>query len=153
MSDSLIAYNSAAVPGDTNNTAGAYVKRGSDKSINVGQVNGTIAAFQSMLLGVSASITGAATATAGYTLVLCDATSGAFNLTLPPIASSVGQVYLIAKTDSSGNAVTVKGNASENLVTPGVGAGANTYAGLSAQGKILLIINDGTVWRGGQLAA
>jgi hypothetical protein len=41
--------------------------------------------------------------------VLCDATAGAFTITLPPLAGHLDQRYLIKKIDSSGNPITVVG--------------------------------------------
>lgn len=48
-------------------------------------------------------------------LVLVDATAGAVTITLPPVASSLGQRVVIKKIDSSVNAVTVDGSGSEEI--------------------------------------
>jgi hypothetical protein len=73
--------------------------------------------------------------------IFVDATSAAVTITLPA-ASGTGQpgrTYIIKKTDVSGNAVTVDGNASETI------DGATTYA-LSAQYKYVTIQSNGTNW-------
>lgn len=86
--------------------------------------------------------------TSGYTVlttdrnkvILGDATSAAFTLTLPA-ASSAGDGFalIVKKTDSSANAVTLDGNSSETI------DGATTYA-LSSQYDAVLIVCDGSNW-------
>jgi hypothetical protein len=55
-------------------------------------------------------------------LVECNATSAAFTVNLPSIASAIGRIYTFIKTDSSINAVTLDGNGSETI------NGATTYS-------------------------
>ena len=47
-------------------------------------------------------------------IILCDASSGAFTVTLPPAANGK-IVYNIKKIDSSGNIVTIDGDGSETI--------------------------------------
>ena len=89
--------------------------------------------------------------TAAYTIlttdrtVLCDATAGAFTLTLPPAADAydsvtgLGQVLVITKTDPSVNIVTVDGDGTETV------AGSVTQA-LTGEQDTLSIISDGSNW-------
>lgn len=83
--------------------------------------------------------------TAAYTATLtdhfidCDATSAAFSITLPAVASSSGKELIIKKIDSSANAVTVDGNASETI------DGATTYS-LAQQYDSVTIYCDGSEW-------
>lgn len=84
------------------------------------------------------------TKTANYTAaneyaIRCDATGGAFTITLPVAASSVGRIYSIKKIDSSANAITVDGNASETI-------DGQTTQILSAQYDAITIMCDGTTW-------
>jgi flagellar basal body rod protein FlgB len=79
------------------------------------------------------------TATATDTTILVDASGAARTITLPAASGISGRIYVIKKTDSSGNAVTVDANASETI------DGATTYA-LSAQYKFVVIQCDGTNW-------
>lgn len=72
-------------------------------------------------------------------ILLANATSGAFTITLPAAASVPGQVYLVKKTDSSGNAVTVKGNGAELI------DGANTNV-LSSQYALVRVVSTGSAW-------
>jgi|TARA_Y100000034_G_scaffold4932_2_gene5721 hypothetical protein len=72
-------------------------------------------------------------------IVLADATSGAFSLTLPPATDSRGFVFYIKKTDSSTNAVTIDGNGSETI------DGVATKA-LSVQYESATIVSDGSNW-------
>lgn len=79
------------------------------------------------------------TATATDTMILVDASGAARTITLPAASGISGRIYVIKKTDSSGNAVTVDANASETI------DGATTYT-LSAQYKFVVIQCDGTSW-------
>lgn len=62
-----------------------------------------------------ATKTGAYTATTNDQIIICDASGGAFSVTLYAVSGNAGRVIEIVKIDSSGNAVTVDGNASETL--------------------------------------
>lgn len=59
--------------------------------------------------------TGAYTATTLDHVIRCDASGGAFTITLPPAAGLSGFDLYIIKVDGSGNAVTVDGNGSETI--------------------------------------
>jgi hypothetical protein len=61
------------------------------------------------------SKTAAYTATVNDRTIFCDATSAAFTITLPAASTSTGREYVIFKTDSSGNAITIDPNASETI--------------------------------------
>ena len=74
-------------------------------------------------------------------LILCDATSAAFTVTLPP-AKYFGTkgdtlAFTIAKLDSSGNAITVAGAGSDNIV------GSSTFAGIVDQFDLVMVQSDG----------
>lgn len=79
------------------------------------------------------------TATVDDDVIECDASGGAFSVTLPPAASSAGVKLYIKKTDVSGNAVTIDGNASETI------DGVTTKA-LSSQYASYTIICNGSSW-------
>ena len=87
----------------------------------------------------SSTLTASAILDSTDKFVHVDATSGAITITLPPVATSSGIEYYIKKTDSSGNAVTVDGNASETI------DGATTQA-LSSQYDSIFVYCNGTVW-------
>lgn len=72
--------------------------------------------------------------------ILCDATSAAFTITLPD-AATIGDGFMvkIKKVDSSTNAVTVDGDASETI------DGETTFS-LSYQYDSIIIICDGSEW-------
>lgn len=72
-------------------------------------------------------------------LLLGDATSGGITLTLPAAASSTGKVFMAKKIDSTGNAVTVKANASELI------DGANTVV-INSQYVAITMVSNGTQW-------
>lgn len=90
-------------------------------------------------------VTAIVTKTAAYVatndddVILCDATSAAFTVTLPPVASSSGLTLTIKKIDSGGNAITIDGDGSEVI------DGATTKS-LSAQWAAITITNNGTAW-------
>lgn len=80
------------------------------------------------------SQTGAVTPGVYDSFVPCNATGGAFTVTLPTLASvGNGKVYTVKKTDSSANAVTVDGNGSETI------EGAANYS-LASQNKYVTVI-------------
>lgn len=82
--------------------------------------------------------TAAYTATASDDVILCDASGGAFSVTLPAVASSAGKVFTIKNVGASGT-VTIDGNASETI------DGATTVA-MATQYNFRTIICDGTEW-------
>jgi len=60
------------------------------------------------------------TADSNYTasrenIILCDAGSGAFTVTLPTVVDNVNKVYSIKKIDNTSNIVTVDTNSSETI--------------------------------------
>lgn len=71
--------------------------------------------------------------------ILANATGGAMTINLPSAATFIRWVYVIKKIDSSSNAVTLDGNASETI------DGATTYA-LTKQYDSVAIQSDGTNW-------
>ena len=72
--------------------------------------------------------------------LLIDATAGAVTLTLLAAATAAdGFEFCVKKTDSSANAVTLDGNASETI------DGATTYA-LSGQYHAAILVCDGSNW-------
>lgn len=97
------------------------------------QVNGAIAT------AVAAKTT-TYTANANDSVILCNATSAAFTVTLPTAASITGTEYMIKKTDSSVNACTVGTTSSQTI------DGSTTYA-LSLQYKYVRVISDGANWQ------
>lgn len=73
------------------------------------------------------------------TVIPCDATSAGFTVALPAAASNIGKKYIIVKTDSTFNAVTIDGNASETI------NGATTRT-LNTQYEAVQIVCDGANW-------
>jgi len=69
--------------------------------------------FAGKLASVAKTTTYVATATDG--IILCDASGGAFTVTLPTAVGIAGKYYLVKKTDTSSNAVTVDGNGTETI--------------------------------------
>lgn len=74
-----------------------------------------------------------------YNVVLVDATSGAVTINLPAVSAISGREYVIKKIDSSGNAVTIDGNASETI-------DGSTTSSLATQNKYARIKCNGTAW-------
>ena len=85
------------------------------------------------------SKTSAYTASVTDDVILGDATSGAFSVTLPTAVGVRGRRYTIKKTDSSGNAVTIDGAGSETI------DGAATVA-LGTQYAFRTIVSNGSSW-------
>lgn len=86
------------------------------------------------------SKTAAYTAVEGDDVILCNATGGAFTITLPPAATFTGQTFIVKKTDASANAVTVDANGSELIDS------SATYS-LATLDECCTLISDGTGWR------
>ena len=75
----------------------------------------------------------------GDSVILCNATAGAFTVTLPTAVGREGKVYHTKKIDSSGNLVTVDGDGSETI-------DGGTTAALSVQYESIMLISDGSTW-------
>ena len=83
--------------------------------------------------------TAAYTATTSDNIILCDATSAAFTITLPAATNVTGLRYRIKKIDSSVNAITIDGNGAETI------DGAATQS-LATQYDSMDIACDGASW-------
>jgi uncharacterized protein YqkB len=83
--------------------------------------------------------TGTYTLDTTYDVVLCNCAGGAITLNLPAVATSEGFEYTIKKIDSSANAVTIDGNASELI------DGATTQT-INYQWTSATIVCDGSAW-------
>ena len=88
---------------------------------------------------VSRLVSGAATADIDAGVYLCDASGGAFTLTLPSVAAYKFRSLTIKKVDNTGNAVTVDGSGAETI------DGASTYA-LPSQYNSVTVYSDGSEW-------
>lgn len=87
----------------------------------------------------SSTKTAAYTATIDDGLILCDATSGAFTVTLPAVSGNAGLELTIKKIDASVNAITVDGNASETIDDAAT-------ASLASQYNSVTVVCDGVEW-------
>ena len=85
------------------------------------------------------SPTTAYTATLADETLLCNATGGAFSVSLPTSVGIKGKRYTVKKTDASANAVTVDPSGAQTI------DGAATH-GLPAQWDSVTIISDGANW-------
>lgn len=90
-------------------------------------------------VNVVSSKTANYTATTDDDFIPCNATSGAFTVTLYAASGNAGREITIKKTDSSANVVTVDANSSETI------DGALTV-GLSRQNETLVLTCDGSNW-------
>lgn len=107
-------------------------------SVSTTEVTSTLpVSAPGLLLGLVTK-TGAYTATATDHTIICDATSAAFTVTLPPATGLSGTVYVVKKIDAS-NTVTIDGDASETI------DGATTQA-LTTQYDSVTVQCDGTGW-------
>ena len=98
------------------------------------------------ILSVAGPIsTAISTKTAAYTViatdsvVICDATTAGFTVTLPTAASIPGRQYTIKRINAGANVVTVGTTTSQTI------DGATTKA-LSAQYASVTVVSDGTNW-------
>lgn len=88
----------------------------------------------------TASVTGATTLTATSNIVMANATSAAFSVTLPTAVGATGQVYTVTKTDSSVNAVTVATTSAQTINL------ATSYT-LKVQYSSVTVQSDGSNWQ------
>ena len=72
-------------------------------------------------------------------LVQTDASGGAITITLYTAVGNTGRIVRVMKTDSSTNAVTVDGNASETI------NGATTYS-VTADDQVVTLMSNGSNW-------
>lgn len=81
----------------------------------------------------SANTTLAVSSPVGGQYIPCDATGGAFNVTLPLAnLAAVGQLFQIKQVDNSGNVVTILANGADNILSTGLVASlALNYQGKS----------------------
>ena len=85
------------------------------------------------------TITGNTTLDADDTVVLCDASGGAFTVTLPAAAANETKRYFIKKIDSTSNAVTIDANGSETI-------DGQTTQVITIQYNSPQIVSDGAQW-------
>jgi len=94
---------------------------------------------------------GNTTASSNYTalgtdnLLLCNATSAAFTVTLPAASSSNGHELIIMKYDATSNAVTITRQGTDGIIGSGT-TGPNTGYSLAAYGKIVRMVAVGANW-------
>ena len=108
---------------------------GDEVSLDASQITGDFTGFQLNTTTKTANYT----ATSTDVVILCDVSGGAFTITLPAAANNTHRMYIIKKTDSSVNAVTVDGNASETI-------DGGTTAIITTQYESVIIICDGSNW-------
>lgn len=85
------------------------------------------------------SKTGAYTATTTDEVISADATSAAFQITLPTAVNNTGLTYTIKRANSGANAVTIGTTSSQTI------DGSTTYS-LSAQYKYVSVVSNGANW-------
>lgn len=130
--------NSIAVADDADN-ASTVAMRDGNGDLAAKKLHGNIhntGTRDDKLLAITATHT---VGTTPATVFDCDATGGAFTVTLPSAVGLTDRVYTFVKTDVSANAVTVDGAGSELI------NGAATSV-LASQYDALRIISNGTKW-------
>ncbi len=149
VKDINIAANKV-VPSARANAAGIWLSACSNITVSPGNtLTGTgkgtyLGKDINLTNGASLTSTGYATKTAAYALtttdsvILADATSAAFTVTLPSAVGIAGRQYTIKKVDSLANAVTIAS-------ASGTIDGATTKA-LSAQWQAVRVVSDGANW-------
>ncbi len=128
-SDTQVQFNdSSAFGGD----AGLVYNKTTDK------LTGVIIAASSYIGGTAAKTANYTATTSDY-YIACDASGGSFTITLPAVSGNTGLQYHIKKKDSSGNTVTIDGNASETI------DGATTKV-INTQYETVGLICTGSEW-------
>lgn len=106
---------------------------------NSGATNGIEWAAESGSALSVTSKTTTYTATTADDVILADTSGGAWTLTLPTAVGNSGKTFIIRKTDSSSNVLTIDGNSSETI------DGLTTRA-VTKQGDYIEIISDNSNW-------
>ena len=96
-----------------------------------------MSASVSVLIASGTAEAGSITAT--NHLVLADASSAEFGLTLPAASTVIGRTYIVKKIDGSANAVLLSGSSGESVE----GADFQTIAGTSGS---VSVMSDGIGW-------
>lgn len=86
-----------------------------------------------------ASKTAAYTITTSDDIVLCNASSGAFTVTLPTASGNTGLQFVVKRLNSGSNAVTVATAGGQTI------DGASTVS-LSSQYEFITLVSDGSNW-------
>jgi hypothetical protein len=102
--------------------------------------NGTAWRILKFLHSPYSAKTTTATLTLKEEVVTANANSAAFTITLPTAVGNSGKVFIVKKIDSTFNAVTIDGNASETIE-------GSTTTTLNTQNECLTIVSDGANWR------
>ena len=120
----------------------AVVIRTDQHNLIADLLNGVHASERPNLVQKRTSQTGSYTLDVADFLVECDATGGAFTVTLPSAASSgfKNKVFIVKKTDSGSNAITIDPNSTETI------DGASTVT-LDRQFQTIMLMSDGTNWK------
>ncbi|MBI2271342.1 MAG: hypothetical protein HYU69_13445 [Bacteroidetes bacterium] len=129
-----VGLNVNATGGTTN-----YAALFSGGNVGVGTTMPKSTLHSSGSIGVKTTSKTATYTAADETVILCDATSASFTINLPASTGVTDRVYIIKKTDSSGNTITVDGNASETI------DGAATKI-ISTQYDRVTVVCDGSNW-------
>jgi hypothetical protein len=125
-------------------TSGGAITNATTTATEIGYVNGVTSAIQTQIDGKVARSKTILSKTANYTVladdyaVNCNTSGGAFTITLPSAASVSGRDYIIKKTSSDGNALTVSSSDSID---------GSTSRTVVLQSDAIHVISDGTTYR------
>lgn len=125
----LLGRGSAAGAGDT-------------QELTVGgglSISGTVLSSQNFISQAISTKTTAYTILSTDGVILADATSAGFTLTLPTAASMSGRSVVVKKIDASANAVTIDGDGAETI------DGAATVS-TAVQWTAFRLVSNGTAW-------
>lgn len=143
MSQQLVNLQGGIVVGDNAATANAAVVRDNNGAAHLNTYCDLLLSILGNLFASGTAVAASVTlGSAGYTTTVfkASAAGGAITLTLPAASASSGLCYLVIKTDSTANVVTLKGAGTDNINA------ANTYTGLSTQWYAAILWCDGTQW-------
>jgi hypothetical protein len=115
------------------------VSREDPESLDVMVYNGALGVWAPRALFHVTAVSAAYTALPTDNVIACDATAGAFSVTLPPASTSAAMQLHIKKKDSSANAVTIDADGTEIIED------AETQT-LLRQGECLTLQSTGGYW-------
>jgi hypothetical protein len=122
----------------TNNVERARITEGGNLGVNTDAPNSSLQVNGSFSTAITTRTT-AYSATATDHIIIGNAATGAFNVTLPTAVGIAGRQYIIKKTDATANAVTVTTTGGQTI------DGATTVT-ISIQWQSKTVVSDGTNW-------
>jgi len=133
--------SAANVPATSSLLHGELAINTADGKLFYGKVDGSIGTLGGGVAAATAvtTVTTTYAALSGDSVILANATTAAFTVTLPTAAGATGKAYTVKKTDGSANAVTLATTSAQTI-------DGGATATLNYPYTSLTVISDGSNW-------